>query len=123
MGIHAMVRFTARVAALAAVAALLLQAACTIGPASVTHVEAAAPGESGCHEPAPAQPNTPDPGHICCGGNHSPYALLTASYIPALPMVSQTSQSSAFDLTATVRLVSVPDRPSSSPPGPLALRI
>lgn len=123
MGIHAMVRFTARVAALAAVAALLLQAACTMGPASVTHVEAAAPGGSGCHEPVPSAPSTPDPGHICCGGDHSPDALLTAPCMTVLPMVSQASQSSAFDLTAMVRLVTAADGPSSSPPGPLALRI
>jgi hypothetical protein len=123
MGIHAMVRFTARVAALAAVAALLLQAACTMGFASVTHMEAATPAESGCHEPVPAAPSTPDPAHICCGDDHSSDALLTAPYMTALPMVAQTSQSSAFDLTATVRVVAVADGPSSSPPGPLALRI
>src|ERR1044071_3161271 len=116
MGIHAMVRFTARVAALAAVAALLLQAACTMGPASVTLVEAAAPGGSGCHEPVPAAPSTPDQGHICCSGDHSPDALLTATYMTVLPMVSQTSQSFAFDLTATVRLVAVADSLSSGPP-------
>jgi len=123
MGIHAMVRFTARVAALAAVAALLLQAACTIGPASVTDVEAAAPVGSGCHEPVPAAPSTPDPGHICCSGDHSPYALLTAAYMTALPMVSQTSQSPEFALPAPKLLIAVLDGPSSSPPSPLALRI
>lgn len=123
MGIHAMARFTVRVAALAAVAALLLQPACTMGFAELTHLKASAPAESGCHEPVPATPSTPDPGHICCGGDHSPDALLTAAYMSDLPTVSQTSQSPAFDLTATVRFIAVAEIPSSSSPGPLVLRI
>src|SRR5437868_12966445 len=122
MGIHAMIRLTVRVAALAAVAALLLQAACTMGFAG-THLEAATPAESGCHEPVPATPSTPDPGHICCGGDHSPDALLTSVYMTALPMASQTSQSSAFELTTTLRLVAASGGPSLSPPAPLSLRI
>jgi hypothetical protein len=123
MGIHAMARFTVRVAALAAVAALLLQPACTMGFTGVTHLEAAAPAESGCHEPAPATPSTPDPGHICCGGDHFPDALLTTTYLTALPMVSQTSQSPAFDLSAPRLLIAATEIPSSSPPGPFVLRI
>ena len=123
MGIHAMVRFTVRVAALAAVATLLLQAACTMGPASVTHLEAAAPAESGCHEPAPATPSTPDPEHICCGGSHSPDALLTAAYMNALPMAWQTSQSPAFALTAPRLFITASELPSLSPHGTLVLRI
>jgi len=123
MGIHAMVRFTARVAALAAVATLLLQAACTMGPASVTHLEAAAPAESGCHEPIPATPGTPDPGHICCGGDHSPDALLTAAFMTAPPGISQTTQIPALELTAPRFLITVNEVFSSSPPGPFVLRI
>jgi hypothetical protein len=123
VGIHAMVQFTVRVAALAAVAALLLQAACTMGFAEVTHLEAAAPAESGCHEPAPATPSTPDQGHICCGGAHSPYALLTAVYINALPTASQTSQSPAFALTPPRLFIAATELPSFSPPGAPVLRI
>jgi len=123
MGIHAMVRFTVRVAALAAVAALLLQPACAASFTEATHLHAAAPDESGCHEPAPAMPGTPAPAHICCGGDHSPDALLTTAYITALPMVSQTPQSPGFRLSAPRLLIAAADGPSSSPPGPLILRI
>jgi hypothetical protein len=122
MGIHAMVRFTVRVAALAAVATLLLQAACTMGFAG-THLEAATPAESGCHESVPAAPSTPDPGHICCGGSHSPDALLTATYMNALPMASQTSHWPAFALTAPRLFIAASEIPSLSPPGTLVLRI
>ena len=123
MGIHAMARITVRVAALAAAAALLLQPACTMGFSGVTHLEAAAAAESGCHEPVPATPSTPDPGHICCGGDHSPDALLTTAYMAAIPMVSQTSQSPTFDLSAPRMLVAAVDISSSSPPGRFILRI
>jgi hypothetical protein len=123
MGIHAMTRFTARVAALAALAALLLQAGCTMGLAGVTHFKASAPAESGCHEPVPATPTTPDPGHVCCGGDHSPDALLTTAYITALPMALLTSRSPAFDLSAPRLLIIAAEIPSSSPPGPFVLRI
>jgi len=123
MGIHAMVRFTVRVAALAALAALLLQPACTMGFVEVTHLEASAPAESGCHEPVPAMPSTPDPGHICCGGDHSPDALLTTAYMTALPTASHTSQNPVFELTAPRLLIAAADGPSSSPPGSLVLRI
>jgi len=123
MGIHAMIRFTVRVAALSAVAALLLQTACTMGPPSVTHLEAAAPAESGCHEPVPATPDTPGPGHVCCSGDHSPDALLTAAYMTALPGISQITQIPALEFTAPRFLITVNEIPSSSPPGPFVLRI
>jgi hypothetical protein len=122
MGIHAMIRFTVRVAALSAVAALLLQTACTMGPASV-RLEAAAPAESGCHEPVPATPDAPDPGHVCCSGDHSPDALLTAAYMTALPAISQITQIPALELTAPRFLITVNEILSSSPPGPFVLRI
>jgi len=122
MGIHAMVRFTVRVAALAAVAALLLQPACAAGFTEITDLHAA-PAESGCHEPAPATPGTPPPVHVCCGGDHSPDALLTTAYITALPMVSQTLHSPAFEPSAPRLLIAAADSPSSSPPGTLVLRI
>jgi hypothetical protein len=123
MGIHAMARLTIRVAALAALAALLLQPACTMGFVEVTHLEASASAESGCHEPVPAMPSTPDPGHICCGGDHSPDALLTTAYMTALPTASHTSQNPVFELTAPTLPVAAADSPSSSPPGPFVLRI
>lgn len=123
MGIHAMVRFTVRVAVLSAVAALLLQAACTMGFAGVTHLEGAAPAESGCHEPVPATPSTPDPGHICCGGDHIPDALLSAANTTAVPMVSQMLWIPAFDLSAPRHLFTATVSSSSGPPVPLALRI
>lgn len=123
MGIHAMVRFTVRVAALSAVAALLLQAACTMGFAGVTHLEAATPAESGCHEPVPATPSTPDPGHICCGGDHIPDALLSAANTTAVPMVSQMLRIPAFDLSSPSRLFAAAAGTSSGPPVPFALRI
>jgi hypothetical protein len=123
MGIHAMARLTIRVAALAALAALLLQPACTMGFAEVTHLEASAPAESSCHEPVPATPRTPDSEHICCGGDHSPDALLTTAYMTALPTTSQTLQSPVFDLRAPRLLIAAAEIPSSSPPGSLVLRI
>jgi hypothetical protein len=122
MGIHAMVRFTTRVAALAAMAALLLQSACAMDFGGVTHLVTTIPVDSGCHESAPATPNTPDPGHICCAGDHSADALLTATYINALPMVSQTSQSPIV-LTAPALFIPAPELPSLSPPGTVVLRI
>ncbi|HEY2115405.1 MAG TPA: hypothetical protein VGJ51_09955, partial [Candidatus Angelobacter sp.] len=90
--------------------------------AGVTRLEAAAPAESGCHDPAPTTPSRPDPGHICCGGAHSPDALLTAVYMNALPMASQTSQSPAFALTAPKQFIAAAELPSFSPPGTLVLR-
>src|SRR5215831_9749431 len=113
MGIRSMVRFTVRVAALAAVAALLLQPACAAGIAEVPHGHAAVPAESGCHEPAPATPGTPAPVHVCCGGDYSTDALLTTAYITALPMVSQTLQSPAFRPNAARLLIPAADSPSS----------
>lgn len=118
-----MVLFTARVAALAAVAALLLQATCAIGFASVARLEAAAPAASGCHETAPATPTMPDPGHVCCGGDHSPDALLSAVNPTAIPMVSQILEISAFDLATPRRVFAPTASPSSGPPGQLVLRI
>ena len=123
MGIGSMVQFTARVAVFAAVAALLLQAACPMDFAGVTHLEAAAPANSGCHESAPATPSTPDPGHVCCAGNHSTDALLNAPNTTALPVVSQMLKIPAFDLTSPSRLFAATAGPSVGPPMPLALRI
>jgi hypothetical protein len=121
VAIHAMARFTFRVAALAAVAALLLQASCTMGFAPVKHLEFNAPAGSGCHEPA--EPSTPDSGHICCGGDHSPDALLSAANTASIPMVAQVLKIRAFDLATPSRVFAAAVSPSSGPPVPFALRI
>jgi len=123
IGIHAMVRFTTRVAAMAAVAVLLLQAACTMGFASGSHLEAAAPAESGCHETAPATPTAPDRGQVCCGGDHSPDVLLSAVNNAAIPMASQMLHFPTLDLPSPNRLFAATAGPSSGPPVPFALRI
>lgn len=122
-GIHAMARSILRVAAFAAVAVLFLQPFCAMGFTPATHLESAAPSGSGCHEPVPATPNKPDPGHVCCNGDHSSDALLTAAYLTAVPMASQTLQIPAFGLISPGRLFAATDGPSSGPPAPFALRI
>lgn len=122
-GIHAMARSILRVAAFAAVGALFLQFFCAMGFAPVTHLEAAAPVGSGCHESVPATPSMPDQGHVCCDGNYSSDALLTAAYITAMPMVSQILHIPAFGLATPDRLFAATVGPSSGPPVPFALRI
>jgi hypothetical protein len=122
-GIHAMARSILRVAAFVAVAALFLQPFCAMGFTPVTHLESAVPAASGCHEPVPATPNPPGPDHVCCNGDHSSDALLTAAYITALPVVSQIPQIPAFGLAIPDRLFAATVSPSSGPPVPFALRI
>jgi len=86
MGIRSMVQSMVRVAAFTAVAALLLQVSCIASlPAVSTVVETQ--GDSGCHESAPPTPNAPDSSHICCSGDHSPDALLSATVAP-VPLIS-----------------------------------
>src|SRR5689334_1650689 len=123
MGIHSMVQSTVRVAAFAAVAALLLQVSCLASPPAVSTVQVETQGDSGCHESAPSTPNTPDSSHICCSGDHSPDALLSAVVTPA-PMVAD---GRAVELPAPLRFFAPPSTDFSasfSPPhGLLALRI
>jgi hypothetical protein len=124
MGIRSMVQFAVKVAAFAAVAALLLQISCMVGLPAVTTVQIEWQGDAGCHESAPPTPNTPDSSHICCSGDHSPDALLSAFATPA-PLVFH----EGVDLASTLRS-SAPSSTSTdcsaslSPPhGLLALRI
>jgi len=123
MGIRSMVQFTVRVAAFAAVAALLLQVSCTVGLQEVAHVQLETHSDSGCHESAPPMPNTPDSSHICCSGDHSPDALLSAVVTSApLPLnrctLDPTSASWYFVPFSTDVPVSF-----SPPHGSFALRI
>ncbi len=123
MEIRSMVQFAVRVAAFAAVAALLLQISCTVAPPIFKNAQIGTHDDSGCHESAPLTPNTPDSSHICCSGNHSPDALLNAIVTPS-PLVLD----GAFEgLTPAFRSFAPAstDFPASfSPPqGPLSLRI
>jgi hypothetical protein len=79
MGIRSMVQFAVRVAAFAAVAAILLQASCMIETSTLTNLQIGTHSDSGCHETTPPTPSAPDSGHICCGGDHSVDALLSAT--------------------------------------------
>jgi hypothetical protein len=79
MGIRSMVQFTVRVAAFVAVAALLLQASCTVATSTPANARTGTHNDSGCHESAPPTQNAPDSNHICCGGDHSIDALLSAT--------------------------------------------
>jgi hypothetical protein len=105
------------------VAALLLQISCTIGLPANLQLEGQ--GDAGCHESAPPVPNTPDSSHICCSGDHSPDALLSA-FVTYPPMASDLG---VLDLTLALRsfapFSTSTDFPASfSPPhGLLALRI
>src|SRR4051794_38901535 len=122
MGIRSMVQSMVRVAAFAAVGALLLQVSCMPDLPAVS-VQNATQSDSGCHESAPPNPNTPDSSHICCSGDHSPDALLSAVVTHA-PMVSD---GPAVEVTSPLPF-SAPSStgfPTSfSPPhGLLALRI
>src|SRR5579864_1285071 len=123
MGIRSMVQFTVRVAAFAAVAALLLQVSCTVGLPTATNVQLETHNDSECHEPAPPARNTPDSSHICCSGHHSPDALLN-SVVTHSPLVSH---GRAVEQTSPLRFCapsSTDFHASFSPPhGPLALRI
>jgi hypothetical protein len=123
MGIRSMVQSMARVAALAAVAALLLQVPC-MPDLPVVSLQNAMQSDSGCHESAPPNPNTPDSSHICCSGDHSPDALLSTVVTPP-PLASDAG---APDLTSASRSFtdssSFIDFPAFSPPyGLLPLRI
>jgi len=122
MGIRSMVQSMARVAAFAAIAALLLQVSCMPDLPAVS-VQNATQSDSGCHESAPPTPNAPDSSHICCSGDHSPGALLSAIVTP----VPIASDGRAVELTSPLRFFapSFTDFLASfSPPhGFLALRI
>jgi hypothetical protein len=123
MCIRSMARFTVRVAAFAAVAALLLQISCTVGPPKVADVQLETHSDSGCHEHAPA-PKAPDSNHICCSGDHSPDALLSAFITPAL-LISDVGASNLTPASHSFAACFIStDFPAFSPPhGLLPLRI
>jgi hypothetical protein len=123
MGIGSMVRLAARVAVFAAMAALLLQASCTIGLNSLANTETISTAGGGCHDSAPVTPSAPGSGHICCNGEHAPEALLSAVVMPA-PLASVGLVRNPFS-DSSVRSPHAAEiaPPVSGPPGPLALRI
>src|SRR5579864_2600869 len=124
MGIRSMVQFTVRVAAFTAVAALLLQISCMASLPAATTVQIETHGDSGCHESAPPTPNTPDSSHICCSGNHSPDALLSA-FVTHAPMALDRGVIGLTSAFASFSFSSSADFPVSfSPPhGLFTLRI
>jgi len=125
MGIRSMVQFTVRVAAFAAVMGLLLQVSCTVGLPAAMNGQLETHSDSGCHESAPPIPNAPASGHICCSGDHSPDALLSAFVTPA-PLISDVGASDPTSPSHSFASSSIStDFPASFSPrhGLLALRI
>lgn len=123
MGIRSMVQFAVKVAAFAAVAALLLQVSCTVAPPTFAKAQIGTHSDSGCHESAPPTPNTPDSGHICCSGDHSPDALLSAPVTPA-PLALDGAFLSLTPALHSLAPASTDFSASFSPPHrPLSLRI
>ena len=124
MGIRSMVQFAVRVAAFAAVAALLLQASCTIGNSTLTNAQTETQGGSGCHESAPPTHNAPDSRHICCSGDHSSDALLSATATSAPLVLDGGFLSPTTSALPSFALASIDFPTLFSPPyRPLSLRI
>jgi hypothetical protein len=111
-----LLRLSGRVAMFAAIAVLLLHASCTVG---VTPL--AVPTDSGCHESAPSSPG---PAQMCCDGDHSPDALLSATVALAPPPAANVELAYSPSITDvferhTAEIVS----PSPGPPLLISLRI
>ena len=123
MGIGSMVRLAGRVAVFVAVAALLLQASCTIALAPIANTEAVSNLGAGCHDSAPATPMVPDPGHICCSGELSPEALLSAAITPAPLTAVGLVRNLFFAASIRTSLASDAAPTTSGPPRLLTLRI
>lgn len=122
MGIRSMVQFTVRVAAFLAVAALLLQVSCTVAPPALANAQLGTHGDSGCHESAPS-PNAPDSSHLCCSGDHSFDALLSATTTSA-PLALDETVLSLSSALPSFAIASTHFPSSLSPPHrPLSLRI
>jgi hypothetical protein len=122
MGIHSMIQSTVRVAAFIAVSALLLQVSCMPDLPAIP-VQNATQSDPGCLESAPPTPNAPDSSHICCSGDHSPDALLSATFAP-VPLISEAGASHLTSPLPSLALVSTDFPASFSPPhGFLTLRI
>ena len=123
MGIRSMVQFAVRVAAFAAVLALLLQISCISGVTAITTTQTETNNDSGCHESAPPTQNVPDSSHVCCSGDHSPDVLLSAFVTPAPLTLDETFLSLNSALPAFA-IASTHFSSSVSPPHkPLSLRI
>jgi hypothetical protein len=123
MGIRSMVQFTARVAALLAVAALLLQTSCTIAASAPASAQTGTQSDSGCHESAPPAQNSPEPNHICCAGDHSVDALLSATATSA-PLALDEAFLTLNSALPSFAITSIHFSSSLSPPHrPLSLRI
>jgi hypothetical protein len=122
MGFSAMVRWSVRVAAFAAIVVLLAQAACMIGLPSVA-TQIGTPGESGCHESAPSTPDSPKSEHICCSGEHSPDALLSAAVTPVPLGIAEHFSIRTFVLNLVAPSSADISASFSGPPGLLALRV
>jgi hypothetical protein len=117
-------RWSGKVAVFAAMAALLLQASCTVGLAPMATAETASSTHSGCHDSAPATPGVPSSGQKCCNGEHSAEALLAAPPTEPMPLVSaQFISSTVFGSSALSRRTNGIVTPPSGPPGLLVLRI
>ncbi|HZI56479.1 MAG TPA: hypothetical protein VFF39_06870 [Verrucomicrobiae bacterium] len=123
MGIGSMVRLTGRVAVFVAVAALLLQASCTIAPAPIANADVASNIDAGCHDSTPATPRAPDPGHICCSGEHSPEALLSSAVTPAPLTAVGLVRNLFFAASVRPNLASNAAPSTPGPPRLLTLRI
>ena len=123
MGIRSMVQFAVRVAAFIAVGALLLQASCTVATSAPTNAQTGTQSDSGCHESVPPTQNAPDSNHICCGGDHSIDALLSATATSA-PLALHETFLSLNSALPSFAIVSAHFPSSVSPPHrPLSLRI
>src|SRR5579871_1601484 len=124
LNISRIFRLSGRVAIFAAMMALLLQASCTIGLTAMATAESVAPTHSGCHDSAPSTPDAPNSGKKCCNGKHSPEALLAATTVAPLPLVSAKVVSSMHFVAGTfVPHATEIATPPFGPPGPLVLRI
>ena len=124
MAIWKIFRLSGKVAVFAAMAALLLQAACTVGLAPMATAETASSPHSGCHGSTPVAPGVPSSGQKCCNGEHSAEALLAAPPTEPMPLVSTEFVSSVFFGSSALSLHATEIvAPSSAPPGLLVLRI
>lgn len=118
------IRLSGRIAIFAAMAALLLQASCTIGLTAMVTAESVIASHSGCHDSAPSTPDAPNPGQKCCNGKHSPEALLAATTVAPLPLASAKFVSSVhFVASAFSPHATEIATPPSGPPGLFVIRI
>jgi hypothetical protein len=121
MVFRSLLRLGGRLGVFVAVAALLLQASCTIGLTPLAAAALTAPADSGCHDSAPASPS---PEQKCCGGEHSPEALLSATQaVPPPAIVATEAAQHSFQAASAFHGVAVAPVSTSSPPELFPLRI